>query len=173
MLQGHHSLSQVPVVGQELHGGRAPQHGIAGQPEIEDDHIGIHGERAAIAATPGTDVCRGLWTWAGITRRPAWRSQVDMASDGSGSSVTTRMVGLRAAIRLPPSCAIWLMLVVTGPPDMGQTPPAERGIRLYGTGPDWKSLRSVRKETLAGEARFDAKSEHLGRQEAPRINSQD
>jgi hypothetical protein len=83
------------------------------------------------------------------------------------------MVGLRAAIRLPPSCAIWLMLVVTGPPDMGQTPPARRGIRPYGTRPDWKSLRSVRKETLAREARFDAKSEHLGRQEAPRINSQD
>jgi hypothetical protein len=57
----------------------------------------------------------------------------------------------------PPSAsfAIWLMLVVTGPPDMGQTPPAGRGIRPYGTGPDWKSLSSVRKETLArgGEVR--------------------
>jgi hypothetical protein len=97
----------------------------------------------------------------------------DMASDGSGSSVTTRMVGLRAAIRLPPSCAIWLRLVVTGPPDMGQTPPAGRGIRPYGTGPDWKRLRSVRRKHSPGEARFDAKSEHLGRQEARRINSQD
>jgi hypothetical protein len=115
----------------------------------------------------------GLWTWAGN------HAQAGLAQPGRHGVGRLRVFGDHQNGRLAgshPSASFLRHLAHVGchrTSGHGQTPPAERGIRLYGTGPDWKSLRSVRKETLAGEARFDAKSEHLGRQEAPRINSQD
>ena len=45
-LQGHHRLPKVQVIGKKLHGGRAPQHGVAGQPEVVNDHLGTNGQRA-------------------------------------------------------------------------------------------------------------------------------
>jgi hypothetical protein len=56
---------------------------------------------------------------------------------------------------------------------MGRVPLAARDLRPYGTRPEWVSLRSVRKETLAGEARSDDQSDYLGHHQAPRINVQD
>src|SRR5215218_5943933 len=56
---------------------------------------------------------------------------------------------------------------------MGRMPLAGRDLRPYGTGPDWVSLRTVREESLAGEASSDDQSDHLCRHQTPRIKVHD
>jgi hypothetical protein len=151
--------------------GVPPQHGVAGQPEVENDHVGTTGERACFAASPSTDLARGCGPGQPTTCRPASRSHADTAWGGSRSSVTTRMVGLRGATyRLRPArsshCGCPQDLRTWPDASRREGPPALQD--RAGLGEPEKCQHA----TLAGEARSDDQSDHLRRQ-APRTSVQD